>query len=124
MIFRKVNPSKVVRRAIMVSQAGTPIPSPDLERAHLQRVDIEKAAMAFIDTQKRGKRIRPRIWWMPNFTSDWRRSSGDSSTTDGSSETSQQWPRRRYMAIGSPPTRPRGSEAADLAELSAADISA
>jgi uncharacterized protein YqfA (UPF0365 family) len=57
MKFRKVNPNIVVRTAIMVAQAGTPVPSVELERAYLQGVDIEKVALAFIDTQKHGKKI-------------------------------------------------------------------
>jgi uncharacterized protein YqfA (UPF0365 family) len=57
MKFRKVDPNTVVRTAIMVNQAGTPVPSVELERAYLQGVDIEKVALAFIDTQKRGKKV-------------------------------------------------------------------
>ena len=56
MKFRKVNPNTVMRTAIMVAQAGTPVPSAELERAYLQGVDIEKVALAFIETQKRGNK--------------------------------------------------------------------
>ena len=57
MKFRKVNPNTVVRTAIMVTQAGTPVPSAELERACLQGVDIEKVALAFVEMQKKGKEV-------------------------------------------------------------------
>jgi uncharacterized protein YqfA (UPF0365 family) len=53
MQFRRVNPSTVVRTLVMVRQAETPITRAELERAYLQGLDIEKIALAFIETQKR-----------------------------------------------------------------------
>ena len=57
MKFRKVNANTVVRTAIMVTQAGTPVPSAELEWAHLQGVDVEKVALAYIEMRKKGKEV-------------------------------------------------------------------
>jgi uncharacterized protein YqfA (UPF0365 family) len=41
----------------MATQAGTPVPSREMESAHLQGGDVEKATLAFIQANREGKKV-------------------------------------------------------------------
>ena len=57
MKLRRVNINEVMTQGIASAQAGHPIPWVDLERAWLQKVDLEKVTLAYIACQKQDERF-------------------------------------------------------------------
>ena len=54
MRLRQVNPNEVIPVAIAATQGGHPIAWAELERAYLQKIDIEKVATAYVTARERG----------------------------------------------------------------------
>ncbi len=52
MRLRRSNVNLILDQGIAVAQAGHRISWPDLERAYLQKVDLEKMTLAYISSQK------------------------------------------------------------------------
>jgi uncharacterized protein YqfA (UPF0365 family) len=57
MKLRRVNTNQVLTQGCVAAQAEYPIPWVELERAWLQRVDLEKVTLAYIACQKRDDRF-------------------------------------------------------------------
>ncbi len=53
MRLRRSNVNAIVDQCIAASQAGHPVSCADMERAWLQKVDIEKVTLAYITAKKR-----------------------------------------------------------------------
>ena len=54
MRLRRVNPNEVIAVGIAATQGGHPIEWAELERAYLQKIDIEKVATAYVTARERG----------------------------------------------------------------------
>ena len=54
MRLRNVNPNHIIPVAISATQGGHPIAWAELERAYLQKIDIEKVATAYVTARERG----------------------------------------------------------------------
>ena len=53
MKIRRSNIQQILEQGIAAAQAGQPISWPDLERAWLQKVDLEKVTLAYVTSQQR-----------------------------------------------------------------------
>lgn len=55
MRMRRVDVQQVIRCAVLAKQAGYDVAWRDLESAYLQRVDLEKVTLAYVESRKKDK---------------------------------------------------------------------
>ena len=55
MKMRRVDVQQVIRCAVLAKQAGYDVAWKDLESAYLQRVDLEKVTLAYVESRKNDK---------------------------------------------------------------------